>query len=316
MKINFASKTIEITKTFADKASHFGSEEYHALRTATCDLPDFEVAIKVTAKPRRTYMKGLSYEFMESFIALNDEDGSIMQDFQCLRQGCSYAEIKRWFFAKFPEVNNFAAYAFRMGARLMLDVLGEYKGQFYSPWGVRTKTQKLWHRLPMVSKDRTKSRKSLSELSVIKTEEKAMIYGYARVSTAAQCRDGNSLEDQVAALEKYGCQEIVKEAFTGKTMERPKFLRLLEVLQEGDTLVVCKLDRFARTAIEGVQVVRELFERGIRVHILNMGLVENTLTGNLILTVMLAFAEYERGMKMHFQKRGCHSWLMKLSTRK
>ena len=79
-------------------------------------------------------------------------------------------------------------------------------------------------------------------------------------------------------------------------MERPKFMGLLEVFQEGDTLVVCKLDRFARTAIEGVQVVRELFERGVRVHILNMGLVENTLTGNLILTVMLAFAEYERGM--------------------
>ena len=77
----------------------------------------------------------------------------------------------------------------------------------------------------------------------------------ARVSTATQGRDGNSLEDQVAALEKYGCQKIVKEAFTGKTMERPKFLRLLEVLQEGDTLVVCKLDRFARTAIEGVQVL-------------------------------------------------------------
>ena len=51
------------------------------------------------------------------------------------------------------------------------------------------------------------------------------------------------MEDQVAALEKYGCQEIVKEALTGKTMERPKFLRLLEVLQEGDTLVVCKLNR-------------------------------------------------------------------------
>ena len=131
-----------------------------------------------------------------------------------------------------------------------------------------------------------------------------MIYGYARVSTATQGRDGNSLEDQVAALEKYGCQEIVKEAFTGKTMERPKFMRLLEVLQEGDTLVVCKLDRFARTAIEGVQVVRELFERGIRVHILNMGLVENTLTGYLILTVMLAFAEYERGMIVELTQTG------------
>ena len=123
-----------------------------------------------------------------------------------------------------------------------------------------------------------------------------MIYGYARVSTATQGRDGNSVEDQVAALERYGCQKIVQEAFTGKTMDRPKFLRLLEELQEGDTLVVCKLDRFARTAIEGVQTVRELFERGVRVHILNMGLIENTLTGNLILTVMLAFAEYERGM--------------------
>ena len=59
---------------------------------------------------------------------------------------------------------------------------------------------------------------------------------------------------------------------------------------------MCKLDRFARTAIEGVQVVREFFERGVSVHIWNMGLVENTLTGNLILTVMLAFAEYDRGM--------------------
>ena len=61
-------------------------------------------------------------------------------------------------------------------------------------------------------------------------------------------------------------------------------------------MVVCKLDRFARTAIDGVQTVRDLFDRGVRVHILNMGLIENTLTGNLILTVMLAFAEYERGM--------------------
>ena len=123
-----------------------------------------------------------------------------------------------------------------------------------------------------------------------------MIYGYARVSTATQGRDGNSLEEQTASLEKYGCQEIITEAFSGKTMERPKFQNLLNKLCEGDTLVVCKLDRFARTAIEGVQTVRELFEKGIKVHILNMGLIENTLTGNLILTVMLAFAEYERGM--------------------
>ena len=123
-----------------------------------------------------------------------------------------------------------------------------------------------------------------------------MIYGYARVSTAGQGINGNSLEEQVSALKKYGCEEIIQEAFTGKTMDRPAFSALLGRLKDGDTLVVSKLDRFARTAIQGVETVRDLFERGVRVHILNMGLIENTLTGNLILTVMLAFAEYERGM--------------------
>lgn len=112
-----------------------------------------------------------------------------------------------------------------------------------------------------------------------------MIYGYARVSTVTQGRDGNSLKDQVSALEKYGCQEMITEAFSGKTMERPKFNSLFCSLQRNDTLVVCKLDRFARTAIEGVHTVRELFDGGVKVHILNMGLIENTLTGNLILTV-------------------------------
>lgn len=123
-----------------------------------------------------------------------------------------------------------------------------------------------------------------------------MIYGYARVSTANQSRDGNSIEDQVRVLKEYGCEEIITEAFSGKTMERPQFTSLLERLQPKDMLVITKLDRFARTTIEGVQTIQKLFERGISVNILNMGIVENTLTGNLILQVMLAFAEYERGM--------------------
>ena len=123
-----------------------------------------------------------------------------------------------------------------------------------------------------------------------------MIYGYARVSTATQGRDGNSLEEQENALRAQGCEVIITEAYSGKTMARPKFQALLEQLQPHDTLVVCKLDRFARTTIEGVQTIRDLFDRGIRVHILNMGVIEDTLTGNLILTILLAFAEYERGM--------------------
>ena len=123
-----------------------------------------------------------------------------------------------------------------------------------------------------------------------------MIYGYARVSTTGQMKDGNSLEEQIAALTEYGCDEIVTEAYSGKTMERPCFSELIKKLQAGDTLVVTKLDRFARTTIDGVQTVRELFERDVKVHILNIGLIENTLTGNLILTIFLAFAEFEKGM--------------------
>lgn len=131
-----------------------------------------------------------------------------------------------------------------------------------------------------------------------------MVYGYARVSTIGQSRDGSSLEEQTVALSEYGCQEIVTEAFTGKTVERPSFTELLHKLQSGDTLVVTKLDRFARSTIEGVQTVRELFARDIKVHILNIGLIENTLTGNLILTVFLAFAEFERGMILERTQNG------------
>ena len=67
-----------------------------------------------------------------------------------------------------------------------------------------------------------------------------MIYGYARVSTVGQGRDGNSLEDQVKALESYGCQEIITEAFTGKTVDRPKFQKLMKRLKEGDTFLSCR----------------------------------------------------------------------------
>lgn len=120
--------------------------------------------------------------------------------------------------------------------------------------------------------------------------------GYGRVSSRGQQRDGNSLEDQKSKLMAAGCAEedIVLEAYTGTKMERPMFTALLDELVEGDTLVVTKLDRFARTASDGVKVVKDLMARGVAVHVLNMGLVEDTPTGRLILNILLAFAEFER----------------------
>lgn len=116
-------------------------------------------------------------------------------------------------------------------------------------------------------------------------------YGYARVSTLQQ-----SLEDQLQQLQKESCEKIFFEKFTGTTKERPEFQNLLNIVESGDTIVVTKLDRFARSASDAIITIRSLFERGVRVHILNMGIVENTAMGKLMLTMLAGFAEFERDM--------------------
>jgi DNA invertase Pin-like site-specific DNA recombinase len=82
------------------------------------------------------------------------------------------------------------------------------------------------------------------------------------------------------------------------------FNKVLEELQEGYTLVVTKLDRFARSTVDGIQTIRALFDKGVKVHILNMGLVENTPTGKLIFNIMSSFAEFERDMIVERTQEG------------
>lgn len=122
-----------------------------------------------------------------------------------------------------------------------------------------------------------------------------MIYGYARVSTKKQL-EGNGLEVQEKELLAAGADTVVKEQYTGTTMQRPKLDVLLEQLVAGDTLMAAKLDRIARTAAEGADVIRRLQERGVTVHILNIGILDSSTTGRLMMNVLLAFAEFERDM--------------------
>lgn len=126
-----------------------------------------------------------------------------------------------------------------------------------------------------------------------------MKYGYARVSTLHQ-----DLEFQIQTLKKEGCEEIYSEKFTGTKADRPKFQDLLSILGTGDTLVITKLDRFARSTVHAIQTVRTLFEKGVKVHILNMGLIEDTPTGRLVFNVMSAFAEFERDMIVERTQEG------------
>lgn len=131
-----------------------------------------------------------------------------------------------------------------------------------------------------------------------------MIYGYARVSTKGQARDGNSLEDQEQKLREKGAEIIFRDSFTGTQKHRPELDKLLGVIKEGDTLVVTRLDRIARTTIGGIELVTELQKKGVVVDIMNMGVVDNSPVGKLVLTVMLAFAEYERDMIVQRTQEG------------
>ena len=118
-----------------------------------------------------------------------------------------------------------------------------------------------------------------------------MKIGYARVSTT-----GQDLAWQLETLQAEGCERIYKDKYTGTRADRPEFQDMLKALRAGDTLVVTKLDRLARNTKEGIEIVQDLFNRDIKVHVLNVGLLENTSMGNFFLTTMLAVAELERNM--------------------
>lgn len=124
-------------------------------------------------------------------------------------------------------------------------------------------------------------------------------YGYGRVSTMAQ-----DLESQIQALEAENCDEILTEKFTGTTTQRPVFDALVTQLTAGDTLVVTKLDRLARNTREGIDVIEGLFAKGVRVHVLNVGLLENTTMGRFFLTTLLAVAEMERNLIIERTQEG------------
>lgn len=126
-----------------------------------------------------------------------------------------------------------------------------------------------------------------------------MKFGYARVSTTAQ-----DLQSQLDALGREGCNKIYSEKLTGTKADRPQFQELLSSLKSGDTLVVTKLDRFARSTSEALEIVKRLFEQGVKVHVLNMGLIENTPTGRLIFTIMSGFAEFERDLIIERTQEG------------
>ena len=131
-----------------------------------------------------------------------------------------------------------------------------------------------------------------------------MIYGYGRVSTPKQAKDGNSLDIQESQLRENGAEQIFLDAYTGTVANRPEFDKVCAMIKEGDTLIITKLDRIARSVNQGTKIIEELLNRGVVVNVLNLGKMDNSPNGKLIRNIMLSFAEFERDMIVERTQEG------------
>ena len=131
-----------------------------------------------------------------------------------------------------------------------------------------------------------------------------MRYGYIRVSTRWQANDGNSIEAQKAALEAAGVDAYYIDTYTGGKMQRPQLNELINTLKPGDTIVVTKIDRFARTISQATETIELLLEKGIAIYILNLGILDSSSTSVLIRNIMLAFAQFERDLIIERTQEG------------
>src|SRR5262245_12904220 len=134
-------------------------------------------------------------------------------------------------------------------------------------------------------------------------QDYGILIGYARTSTSEQLA---GLDAQVRDLNAAGCKKLFQEQVSS-VAEREQLDAALEYAREGDTLVVTKLDRLARSARHLSEIIDTLESRGVALRILNLGgdtVDTRGATGRLILNVFAAFAQFEREMMLERQREG------------
>lgn len=125
------------------------------------------------------------------------------------------------------------------------------------------------------------------------------LIGYARVSTWDQ-----STDLQIEALKAAGCTKIFEETASGTKTDRPEFLKTLEYLRPGDTLVAWRLDRIGRSLSHLVQTIADLEKQGIGFKSVHESIDTTTSTGKLIFHIFAALAEFERNLIVDRTKAG------------
>lgn len=126
-----------------------------------------------------------------------------------------------------------------------------------------------------------------------------MLIGYARVSTQDQ-----NLDLQIEALTKAGCKKIFDDKISGSRAERPGLGKLLDILREGDTLVVWKLDRLGRSVKQLVDLVSALHKQGVHFKSLTDSIDTSTPSGRFFFHVMASLAEMERELAIERTRAG------------
>ena len=129
-----------------------------------------------------------------------------------------------------------------------------------------------------------------------------MKIGYARVSTLEQ-----SLDLQLDALEKAGCEKIYQEKMSGMKDDRPQLNQLIEYAREGDVLVVYKLDRLGRSTKRLIELSEELQERGIELVSIRDSIDTTTAVGKAMFKMLAVLAEMERDLISERTRAGLES---------
>jgi DNA invertase Pin-like site-specific DNA recombinase len=127
-----------------------------------------------------------------------------------------------------------------------------------------------------------------------------MLIGYCRASTTGQQA---GLEAQRRELNAYGCDEVFEEQVSS-VARRDELERCLKSIRKGDTLVVTKLDRLARSIPDLVRIVGVLEQKGATLNILAMNLDTSTPTGRLLINLVGSIAQFEREIMLERQREG------------
>lgn len=123
--------------------------------------------------------------------------------------------------------------------------------------------------------------------------------GYARVSST-----GQSLDVQLSKLKEMDCERVYQEKRSGRTADRSEFKSCMNYLREGDTLVITRLDRLARSVVHLAQIAKRFHNEGINLIVIDQNIDTNTSTGRLMFNMLASIAEFENDLRTERQNEG------------